>query len=222
MRGRFGMIPAHHPDDELLHAFAAGAGDAGASLLVATHLTYCRKCRNAVSVLDTLGGTLLSDMAPAALQDGALESMLARLENAPKLSLVHSIPAADSRAMPAPLRAYAGADLDRVRWRRLSPGLSYRMLMKRGRTRVYLTKSRPGSGNSLHTHRGIELTLVLAGGFTDEMGSYTRGDLVTTTPEIHHTPIADDDGDCITLAMTDAPLKFHHIGAGLLARVFGF
>jgi len=94
--------------------------------------------------------------------------------------------------------------------------------MRHGRSRVYLTKSAPGAGIGLHTHYGNELTLVLSGGFSDEMGSYTLGDIVLTTPEINHTPIADDDGDCITLAMTDAPLNFRNKAAGFVAWLFGF
>ena len=73
---------------------------------------------------------------------------------------------------------------------------------------MQLIRTAPGAGVGTHTHRGEELTLVLTGGFTDATGSYRRGDLQTTTPEIVHRPVTDDDGTCITLAMTDAPLKF--------------
>jgi putative transcriptional regulator len=216
------MSVRHHPDEELLQSNASGVGDAGAALLVATHLTFCARCRDEMSVLESLGGALLSETAPTALEDCALENAIARLEGAAEAKPVRVPAGSVSRAMPAPLRAYAGIDLDRVRWRPVFPGLSYRMLMKRGGTHVYLTRSTPGSSIGFHTHRGNELTLVLAGGFTDEAGSYAQGDLIATTPEIHHRPVADDDGDCITLSMTDAPLKFDNVGAGLLARIFGF
>jgi len=190
------------------------------SLMIATHLTYCPKCRAEVSILESLGGQMLRDLPAAALDARALETVLARLDSATVEKPAASIRIANP--VPRPLRSFVGDDLNRVRWRRVTRGLSYRMLMRRGRTRIYLTKSTPGSGIGLHTHHGNELTLVLAGGFTDEMGSYAKGDLVLTTPEIHHTPVADDDGDCITLAMTDAPLKFRNAGAGLVARIFGF
>jgi putative transcriptional regulator len=216
------MSVAHHPNDELLWSYAAGAGEPAVSLMVATHLTYCPKCRTEVSLFESLGGRLLHDLPPAALDASALETALAGLDS---VAVEKPAPAASikiANPVPRPLRAFVGRDLDRVRWRRVIPGLSYRMLMRRGRTRIYLTKSTPGSGIGLHTHHGNELTLVLAGGFTDEMGSYAKGDIVLTTPEINHTPIADDDGDCITLAMTDAPLKFRNAGAGLIAWIFGF
>jgi len=216
------MSIVHHPNDELLEAYAAGAGEPAVSLMVATHLSYCPKCRADVSILDALGGQLLRDLPAAALDARALETVLARLDNATVEKASRGATIRIGNPVPRPLRSFVGDDLDHVRWRRVTRGLSYRMLMKRGRTRVYLTKSAPGSGIGLHTHHGNELTLVLAGGFTDEMGSYAKGDIVLTTPAIHHTPIADDDGDCITLAMTDAPLKFRNAGAGLIARIFGF
>jgi len=218
------MSVVHHPDDELLSAYAVGAGDPALSLIVATHLTYCPKCRADVSILESLGGQLLCDLPASALDARALKTLLARLDNA---SIEKPATAASMKIgnpVPRPLRSFVGDDFDRVRWRHVARGLSYRMLVRRGATRVYLTKSAPGTGNGFHTHKGNEFTLVLAGGFSDQYGTYTRGDLIHTTPEIHHTPIADadEDGDCITLAMTDAPLKFRNPGAGLIARIFGF
>jgi putative transcriptional regulator len=213
------MSVAHHPDEGLLLDYAAGVGGEAQSLLVAAHVAFCPKCRDDLLLLEQIGGAMLSDIAPSAMGEGALEAVLARLDGVDIAK-----PRVESRTgdVPAPLRPFIGNDLGRVRWRRVTPGLSYRILMRRGRSRVYLTKSSPGSGIGLHTHRGNELTLVLSGGFSDEMGSYGVGDLMLTTPDVHHTPVADDDGDCITLAMTDAPLSFRNIGAGLVARIFGF
>jgi putative transcriptional regulator len=212
------MSVVHHPDEALLLDYAAGVAGEAESLVVATHVALCPKCRADQSIMETVGGSFLSALEPAAMGQGALNAALARLDGVETVKPSTAV-AGD---VPAPLRPFIGADLGRVRWRPVTRGLSYRILMSRGRSRVYLTKSKPGSGIGLHTHHGNELTLVLSGGFTDEMGSYTVGDLVHTTPEVNHTPIADDDGDCITLAMTDAPLRFRNIGAGLVARIFGF
>ncbi len=58
-----------------------------------------------------------------------------------------------------------------------------------------------------HTHGGNEMTLVLAGGFSDDTGHYERGDVSIADDELVHTPVADPGEDCICLAVTDAPLK---------------
>ena len=216
------MSATYHPSDELLWSHAAGADDPATSLLLASHLSYCPKCRGEMSILESVGGALLRDMPPLAMTDDALATMIARVDRSDIAKREPQPPLAIKNPVPPPLRRFVGADLDRVRWQQVVPGLSYKKLMRHGRSRVYLTKSAPGAGIGLHTHYGNELTLVLSGGFSDEMGSYTLGDIVQTTPEINHTPIADDDGDCITLAMTDAPLKFRNVAAGFVAWIFGF
>jgi putative transcriptional regulator len=58
-----------------------------------------------------------------------------------------------------------------------------------------------------HTHDGSELTLVLAGGFSDESGHFVRGDVAEADPSINHQPVADPGEDCLCLAVTDAPIR---------------
>ncbi|HEY8696335.1 MAG TPA: ChrR family anti-sigma-E factor [Rhizomicrobium sp.] len=215
------MSIVHHPGEELLIAYAAGASDEAVSLIVATHLALCPDCRREVANAESAGGALLEDMQPVHLSDAALPRVLSRLNGAePKPA-----PRAASRngfKAPEPLRSYLGGDLDQVRWRPVAKGLAYRPILKRGRTRAQLVKSAPGHGVSLHTHKGEEFSLVLTGGYTDANGHYLRGDLQTATPETLHHPIADGDDDCIILAVNDAPLRFKSPAMALLAKVFGF
>ncbi len=49
---------------------------------------------------------------------------------------------------------------------------------------------------------------MLEGGFSDAYGHYLAGDVSVADSEVTHQPVADDDGDCICLAVTDAPLRF--------------
>ena len=58
-----------------------------------------------------------------------------------------------------------------------------------------------------HTHEGSELTVVLDGAFHDETGHYGRGDLVIADSSLDHRPTADEEQDCLCLAVTDAPLR---------------
>jgi putative transcriptional regulator len=64
-----------------------------------------------------------------------------------------------------------------------------------------------------HGHRGQELTLVLAGSFSDEHGTFARGDVEEADEDVEHQPIADPGEDCICLAVTDAPLRLRGIAA---------
>jgi len=59
-----------------------------------------------------------------------------------------------------------------------------------------------------HSHRGLELTLVLEGAFADENDYFAKGDVEIADGSTNHTPVAMDGKPCICLAVTEAPLKF--------------
>ncbi len=59
----------------------------------------------------------------------------------------------------------------------------------------------------VHTHAGMELTLVIAGGFRDEHGHFVRGDIAVADASVAHRPIADPGEDCICLAVTDGAVS---------------
>jgi putative transcriptional regulator len=216
------MSVTHHPGEELLLAHASGAADEAVSLIVATHLALCPQCRGRVATMESLGGAILSDIHPERVSDSALQSVMARLDSAPVEKPAPRAALAGPFAAPEPLRSYLGADLDRVRWTKVGPGIAYRPLFRRGPARAQLIRSRPGRGVGHHSHGGEEFTLVLTGGFTDTTGHYLRGDLQSTDPSVLHRPLADDGEDCIVLAVSDAPLRFRNAAVGLLGKIFGF
>jgi len=53
----------------------------------------------------------------------------------------------------------------------------------------------------------VEFEGLLAGGFSDGDRQYQRGDFSFSDGEIDHSPVADDDGECLCLTVTDAPLR---------------
>ena len=70
----------HHPEDELLLALSAGGLEAGARLVLASHLELCGPCRERARTLDALGGLLLDELAPAPLAADALARTFARID----------------------------------------------------------------------------------------------------------------------------------------------
>lgn len=211
----------HHPGEELLIAYAAGASDEAVSLIVATHLALCPECRDLVAAAEGAGGALLDDLSPLEISGGALQSVLGRLEDAVAVTAA-SPPTRNGFKAPEPLRSYLGRDLDGVDWISLSGGISYHPILKSGQSSAQLVRSTPGHGVSMHTHKGEEFSLVLTGGFTDPTGHYLRGDVQTGTPELTHHPITDEGEDCIVLAVNDAPLKFSNPLMTLLSKLHGF
>jgi putative transcriptional regulator len=211
----------HHPGEELLIAYAAGASDEAISLIAATHLALCPGCRRVVADAESVGGMLFDDLPPADLPDAALDSVLTRLDE-PEQQIARAPAVKNGFKAPEPLRSYLGGDLDSVRWTNLSGGISYYPILKSGRSSAQLVRSTPGHGVNMHTHKGEEFSLVLTGGYTDPTGHYLRGDVQTGTPELTHHPIADEGEDCIILAVNDAPLKFTNPLMTILSKLYGF
>lgn len=217
----------HHPGDDLLVAYAAGSLDEGLSLMVATHLALCPPCRRKVADAEAMGAALVDEMPPEAMADDALKAILARLdERAPAPTSKPALPRrpvfdARTRAVvPQPLRSYLGASLDALPWRALGPTVRTVELPTQG-AKARLFRIKPGAALPQHSHNGAEYTLVLAGGFSDEVGSFARGDVASADESLLHQPVADPGEPCICLAVTDAPLRFTGVVPRLMQPFFG-
>ena len=210
----------HHPDEALLLAYAGGAADEALSLIVATHMAFCETCRLQIGRLEMIGGSLLQDIAPVAMSGGALDRALARLDAVKPFERRSRTVSRDGT--PDVLRRYIGGDLAQLRWRRVTAGLSYVPLFRRGPAAVRLLRGVPGAETGAHRHQGQEYTLVLKGGFSDVTGSYGPGDLQVMEGDMEHNPVADPGEDCINLAVTTGRLKFHDPIRKIAAPLFGF
>jgi putative transcriptional regulator len=210
------MNVRHHPEEAWLLDYASGVADEGVALIVASHLSFCASCRDAVALAESVGGALLEQTVP--MGSDALAHALARLDDAQPVAR----PAPSRDGTPSALRHLLGGDLSDVRWRATGPKLGYRNLYRRGAMRVRLLKGAPGADSGNHGHHGQEFTLVLRGGFTDASGSYGPGDLQVATPEMQHNPIADPGEPCINLSVTTAPLRFEAFIPRIAAKIFGF
>jgi putative transcriptional regulator len=210
----------HHPGEDLLLAYAAGATDEAVGLIVATHMALCAQCRLSVATMEKIGGGLLESLPPVPLENAALAATLAKLDGVTPFERPRRAPSRDGT--PEVLRSYLGGDLSTARWRRMGPKLAYLPLFRHGRTSAKLLRGVPGTEVGAHSHRGLEFTLVLAGGFTDVTGSYGPGDLQLADADLRHNPIADPGEDCINLAVTTAPLKFENLLQKIAGPLFGF
>lgn len=186
-------------------AYAAGELPEAFALVVATHLSLCDACRAQSEAFEAVGGAVVED-GFAAMAEGALDACLARLDG---------LPQAPRRAVqrrrglfPAPLAEYVGGDVGAVKWRAVGKGVRQAILpTDRGAT-ARLLYIPAGVAVPDHGHRGLEMTLVLQGAFSDETGRFGPGDVEIADGELEHLPVAEAGQDCICLAATDAPLRF--------------
>jgi putative transcriptional regulator len=207
-------IPTHHPSDETLLRLAAGTLAAGPSLVVGAHLSGCAQCHAAVRLGEAIGGVLLADSPGAPMAADAMDRALARLDE-PVSAARHPAPApelAPGVAMPAALRGLTDG-----KWRWMAPGIGRIRLRVPGAAageRAYLLRVAPGSTLPEHGHRGLEITCVLSGCFSDTTGSYGPGDVAEMDAGSDHQPVAEPGETCICLIATQGRLRMR----GLLAR----
>jgi putative transcriptional regulator len=193
-----------HPSLEILGDYAAGGLPEPVALALAVHLSSCSACRIAVQRLETIGGVVLDDVPPAALDtEAALDRALSNLGDAEPPEL----PSEKSDFPNALLRRVPG-DLAKLPWRRVARGVAeFALDTYEAGYRAKLLRIQPGASVPRHTHRGEEYTVVLAGAFNDSDVVYEKGDFAEADPSLHHQPIASDGEVCYCLAVTNAPLK---------------
>lgn len=209
------MTIKHHISDDFLVEYAAGTLSEGWSLGVASHLALCPECRHRLAAMEGAAGALLDKIDTGGSEDDAWARMKGRLgeirveDVSRPASPAPATQAEPEGVLPEPLRSYVGGDIHEVKWRALGRG-AYQILIDTGdkTTQTRLLRIPAGKPVPEHTHQGRELTLVLSGSFRDEVDRFGRGDIEEADGTLLHQPKADEDQDCICLAVTEAPLRF--------------
>ncbi|WP_119681086.1 ChrR family anti-sigma-E factor [Indioceanicola profundi] len=211
-------LPDHHPDDDLLFAYASGSLFEVKALFVATHLAYCPACRARVRAYEESCGQWLADIAPT-MEDNGMEALLADLlgrldePEAPSSAQVDAAARKDPAFAPAqwvpePLRSYRGFT-DKGNWTDIAQGVSLsEWAYEASGSRVCLLRMAPGGVVPAHRHTALEGLLLLTGTFRDEYGSYAKGDVVTYEPASLHHAVGTGTEDCVCLFLLDGELEF--------------
>jgi putative transcriptional regulator len=203
----------HCPHDDILLSYTAGGLGESWSLAIASHLTFCSECRDAVSIGEEIGGVLLEDSEPYPLFDSGMEVSLDIVPNEPEKEM--PIYAVDSD-LPMPLRNYVGNYIDKINWQTLGGGVFQHMITTGDNDQARLLNIRAGKSVPEHGHSGREITLVLSGSYIDNGVRYCAGDVSDFAEDVTHQPVAGIEEDCICLIVTDSALKFK----GIIPKLF--
>lgn len=196
--------------DALLLDYAAGSLNEGQSLVVSAHLTLSPFARRIVRECESIGGAILDhDCAPVEMNAAALQNVLNRLDTKHDSSEDSNCDCynLDGVQLPISVSRYL-QNQDTVKWKTVYPGVHSITIQTNCReSKAQLLKIDPGHKVPEHTHEGSEITLMLDGTFEDELGIYSRGDLIVADEHVTHQPVSDAKMGCICLAVTDEPIK---------------
>jgi len=203
------MTIRHHPDDATLLDYATGTLAESFALIVATHLALCPACRRTVSAMEAIGGALVEAEPAAEAPAGGFEALMARIEAMPPDPGPPPPPSfhPEAASLPRPLRDLMPAGLGSLPWRRAGAIEQALLPCPDAGHRIRRLRILPGRGAPRHTHRGVEMTLVLQGAYSDATGRFARGDLEWADSDLDHRPVAEGGEVCICLAVTSAPLR---------------
>lgn len=216
----------HPPLSDLYSAYAAGSLDPAFALMVETQGALRPEVGRSLAESEIVSASMLEAAGGVEVSDRALDRALAMIDalDAGPASSVQAGKAAGAAmeevlALPEPLRSAALESIGHRGWQVLGKGLKRLRIDAGSDLETELYRIEPGARIPCHTHAGPEYTLVVAGGFTDERGSYGPGDVCRNGPEDTHTPVADEDGVCYALAVREGGLRFKGL-LGTLQRIF--
>jgi putative transcriptional regulator len=105
-----------------------------------------------------------------------------------------------------PLRRWIGRD-DKSEWERVMRGFDHvRLSAPREPASVQLLRFAGNWNAPRHTQSGVEMVIVLSGGYRDEHGRYGVGDAEIGGSSAVHQPIADPEG-CLCLSVWEGPVR---------------
>jgi len=198
-----------HPDTAWLFDFANGTLSPGFELLIGAHVAACTSCAREVQLAEQLGAELMLG-SPAKSTQLTAEDIMdaeARAESwtQQRRGLSAATEAVDLQAL---VSKYLDCGLSALSWRSAGKGLQIARLRADQDERVMLLRAAPETVLPRHTHDGSELTLVLKGAYFAGDAIYAAGDVEDADETVDHQPVVTREGECLCLAVTDAPLRF--------------
>lgn len=211
---------------ELYSAYAAGRLSPPFALLVETQASIRGDIAADVVISEEIAGAMFEEEELDRLSPNAFEKALQAIDG---MDTVNAMTRAatdagkglnELLALPEPLRTEALEACEQSGWQKLTKGVSRLDLASGSSEHAHLYRIEPGFSVPHHTHKCDEYTLVVQGGFTDATGSYGPGDICKQTPDDFHQPVADEDGVCIALAVSESGIRFTGF-LGMLQKLTG-
>lgn len=198
----------HHPSQSLLTKFSAGELPLSLSIALSAHLEMCPVCQAKLKHIET-------SQADDTWHDITAEAM----DFGDMMHRILAMPAETVTLKPKPCVSvnvagqqfklpYAFGAVKDLNWSGFGAINRARVITDEDNVRASLLHINAGGEIPTHQHKGYELTLLLAGSFSDEFGTYTQGDFIWLDGDVKHSP--NTKNGCLCYAVQDAPLRFTH------------
>jgi putative transcriptional regulator len=202
----------HHPSIELLKSYVEGTLTASLSAGITIHIEMCSECRDIVAQLTEQRAEHSFEEFSLNVPDFAVDD----IEEYSSLSfdeMITNITKSDELVesnlniekvieikgnkfkLPSVLN-----NINIGKASHIGKLTRARLDLNEGEIHSSLLHIDPGGSVPEHTHKGFELTVLLAGSFKDENGVYVKGDFIFLDQQHHHHPISERGCLCYTVA----------------------
>lgn len=205
--------------DTLLMRYAAGSLSKAEQLVIAVHVSLNLVSRRKVAHYEEIGGRIMQEVVPAPIEKDCLDSIFRRIDDCPPCEEKEKPKTLcpEKRAAHADIPDVVHMLLDghcherELCWSQksgfdvidLSPATANPCPLK-----LFLLRLKPHQKTLHHSHTGMEITVVLAGSYRDESGTYRKGDIaIIADGSFIHAPVAEEEG-CLCLTLASGPLRF--------------
>ncbi|UJF20653.1 ChrR family anti-sigma-E factor [Shewanella sp. OMA3-2] len=206
----------YHPNQQLLLLHIKGELPLSMSLAISAHAELCDICHKSLSLLTkqqtiavfsdkniTTGSTADIDMA--LLLEKMIDCTLDELDSTPSapvdMGTIEVSVKGQSYTLPSAFRHQINAP-----WQGIGKISRLRLNTGEEKARASLLHIAANGEIPQHTHKGSELTLLLAGEFSDKFNSYKPGDFMLLDENHEHSP--QTTTGCLCYTIVDAPLYF--------------
>jgi putative transcriptional regulator len=208
----------YHPDQHLLSLHAKGELSLSMSIAIAAHAEFCSHCQQQLNQMTVALSEQQFELPPISQTVEANNLQLDALLNQLLSSTLDSLDAEDTNTvnldeeinisikgqhyrLPKVFRNQINAS-----WQGIGKVSRLRLDTGEPQARASLLHIAENGEIPEHTHKGVELTLLLAGDFSDCYNTYKPGDFMLLDKDHQHSP--KTLGGCLCYTIVDAPLYF--------------
>lgn len=211
--------------EDTLAMFAAGQLNPAESALIASYLTLNPQARSRTQLYTNIAGSFFEEEYSASVSIDCLNTVLSRIEgqriDQQNAQITLDKNEALAQKLPQPLLSFAQDSKRSVDLQPFLPGYQ-RMVFTSKNAPVHAELLQIDAGKKVaeHSHKGLEMTLILDGAFDDETGRYEKGSLIITDEEVTHSPIADLTDGCLCFTTRHNALQFKGAIGKVLNTIF--